>query len=278
MRIKKLLVLLFVFGMFFIGCDFVSDENETSTKGESSSGGTTKNYLSESVWTDGKFSKDGQIDTYYISVNKGVRYFIYMNNAYGGDRTKTAQTGLKISHSDGTIINDSYNNVANCWAAPYTFVAPSTGTITITAASYYNYNWERGTGTYAIKYTSRSEYDVLSEGEWKNDNIIANGQTNKYSINVTFGMRYSIWLNDAYEGDGSKTANRIGLTIMYSQDSNSDNPVICNNYNNAYGLYAKPYTFTAPSTGTIIVTAASYYNYSWEKGTGTYAIKYTSTY
>lgn len=274
MRIKKILILLFVLNSFLLGCDFASDENKTSSEGNSS----VKNYLSENVWTDGSISKDGQIKNYYISVTKGTRYFIYMNNEYDGDRTKTAYTGLKISYSDGTIINDSYNNVANCWAAPYTFVAPSAGTVTITAASYYNYDWERGTGTYAIKYTSRSEYDVLSEGEWKNDNIIANGQTNKYSINVTFGMRYSIWLNDAYEGDGSKTANRIGLTIMYSQDSNSDNPVICNNYNNAYGLYAKPYTFTAPSTGTIIVTAASYYNYSWEKGTGTYAIKYTSTY
>ena len=95
-------------------------------------------------------------------------------------------------------------------------------------------------------------------------------------MQVTSGTKYSIYVNDKNDGDGTKTASQIGLTIIYSQDSNSDNPIICNNYSNATKLYAKPYTFTAPSTGTVIITAASKRSYDWEKGTGTYAIKYTS--
>lgn len=109
MRIKKILILLFVLNCFLLGCDFASDENKTSSEGNSS----VKNYLSENVWTDGSISKDGQIKNYYISVTKGTRYFIYMNNAWSGDRTKTAYTGLKISHSDGTIICSSYDNAKN---------------------------------------------------------------------------------------------------------------------------------------------------------------------
>ncbi|MBD5447397.1 MAG: hypothetical protein HDR32_06580 [Treponema sp.] len=265
-----------IFGLVLISCDTVSDESETSAKGESSSGGTSKNYLSESVWTDGKFSKDGQIDTYRISVNKGVRYFIYMNNAYDGDRTKTAQSGLKITHGDGTIICSSYNNAKNLYSKPYTFSASSTGTITITVASYkdgYYGGWEQNTGTYAIKYTSRPECDKLFEGVWQDDIIIAEGQTNKYSINVINETRYFIYMNNAYDGDGIKTA-QSGLKITHG-----DGTIICGSYGSAESLYAKPYTFTVSSTGTITITVASYkdgYYGGWEQNTGTYAIKYTS--
>ena len=232
--------------------------------------------LSNGEWKEDRIIANGQTNKYSIEVSKGTRYFVYLNDADDGDGTKTADMGLKIYHSDGTAISSSYSSVQSCWEKPFTFLAPSDGTITITAASYGGFSgWEYGVGTYAIRCTSRPEYDALSDGEWKNDSIIATGQTNKYSINVVAGTQYSIYLNDGYEGDGSKTANRIGLKIIYTQDSNSDNPVICNNYSNACKLYVKPYTFTAPSTGTIIITAAVYSS-GWEKGIGTYAIKYMS--
>ncbi|MDE6244162.1 MAG: hypothetical protein K2M50_00725 [Treponemataceae bacterium] len=241
--------------------------------------------LSEDEWKEDKIIADGQTNKYRIAVSEGSRYFIYMNNAWSGDKTKSAYTGLKISYSDGTVINGDYSNIIDHYSAPYTFVASSTGIVIITVAAneysnssylYLYKGWERGTGTYAVKYTSRPGYDTLSEGEWKEDKIISNGQTNKYHLQVTSGTKYSIYVNDKNDGDGTKTASQIGLTIIYSQDSNSDNPIICNNYSNATKLYAKPYTFTAPSTGTITLAAASYRDYyGWEKGTGTYAIKYT---
>ena len=232
--------------------------------------------LVEDVWQNDIIISDGQTNKYSINVINETRYFIYMNNAYNGDGIKTAQTGLKISHSDGTIINGSYGNITKRYSAPYTFTVSNAGTITITVASYRDfYGWEKNTGTYSIKYTSRPEYIALSEDMWKDDSIIAEGQTNKYSINVIAGKQYFIYLNNAYEGDGTKTA-QTGLRILYGQNSHSDNPIICNNYSNATKLYAKPYTFTAPSTGTITLAAASYRDYyGWEKGTGTYAIKYT---
>ena len=241
--------------------------------------------ISEDEWKEDKIIARGQTNKYRIAVSEGTRYFIYMNNAWSGDKTKSAYTGLKISYSDGTVINGDYSNIIDHYSAPYTFVASSTGTVIITMAAneysnqhymYWGDGWERGTGTYAIKYASRLGYDTLSEDEWKEDKIISNGQTNKYHLQVTSGTKYSIYVNDKNDGDGTKTASQIGLTIIYSQDSNSDNPIICNNYSNATKLYAKPYTFTAPSTGTVIITAASKRSYDWEKGTGTYAIKYTS--
>lgn len=230
--------------------------------------------LSKGQWKDDKIIADGQTNKYIIEVSEKTRYFIHLNDTDDGDGTKTADMGLKIYHNDGTTISGSYSSVQDCWKKPFTFLASGSGTITITAAAY-DYGWEEGVGTYAIKYATRPEYDTLYAGEWKNDSIITDGQTNKYLINVIEGTQYFIYLNDKYEGDGSKTANEIGLKIMYTQDSNSDNPVICSSYSNACKLYSKPYPFTAPSTGTVAITAASYAS-GWERGIGTYAIKYTS--
>lgn len=230
--------------------------------------------LSEGQWKDDKIIATGQTNKYLIEVSEKTRYFVHLNDIDDGDGTKTADIGLKIYHNDGTTISSSYSSVQDCWKKPFTFLASGSGTITITAAAYAS-GWEHGVGTYAIKYTARPEYDTLYERVWKDDSIITDGQINKYLINVIEGIQYSIYLNDKYEGDGSKTANEIGLKIMYTQDSNSDNPVICSSYSNACKLYSKPYTFTAPSTGTVAITAASYAS-GWERGIGTYAIRYTS--
>ncbi|MBD5406713.1 MAG: hypothetical protein HDR56_03730 [Treponema sp.] len=260
-----------IFGLVFAGCDSVSEESDDiGNVGNSDGSQTSGNYLSESVWTDGKISKDGQTNEYHIAVSEGSRYFIYMNNAWDGDKTKSAYTGLKISFSDGTMICSQYGNADELYAKPYTFTVSRAGVVTITAASYRNYSgWEKGTGTYAIKYTSRPGYDTLSEGEWKEDKIIAGGQTNNYRIAVSEGARYFIYMNNARDGDGIKSA-QTGLKITHS-----DGTKINGDYNNATKLFSAPYTFIASSTGTVTITVAASSGFLWEKGTGTYAIKYT---
>lgn len=176
-------------------------------------------------------------------------------------------------HSDGTVISSDYGNAYGLYERPFSFVASSSGTVTVTAASTRRYySWETGTGTYGIKYTSRPKYNVLYEGQWKDDEILADGQTNRYVINVTAGTKYFIYLNDAYKGDSTKTAERIGLKIYYSDDT-----VINGEYSNAVGLFEEPFTFTAERNGMVVITAASrwIWNGNWEQGIGTYAIRYT---
>ena len=76
-----------------------------------------------------------------------------------------------------------------------------------------------------------------------------------------------------------KSAN-IAFQVFYTKDSNVDNPIICNDYNETNCCYAKPYSFTAPSDGTITIATEAYlsgYGNGWGTGTGTYAIKYTVT-
>ena len=253
----------------FAGCNQNAEED-----GESGGGGdSSATRLVENAWTDGKISKEGQVKKYTVDVTKGTRYFIWLNDSEEGDRTKTANAGLKISHEDGTVIRDSYTSWL--YTKPLTFSASSTGTVTITVAAY-DWGWEKGTGTYAIRYTSRSEYDTLTEEKWKDDSIIATGQTNKYTFTAAEKTRYFIYLNDTDAGSGitTKTAD-VGLKIAHS-----DGSVICDNYDSADSLYSEPYTFISSIYDTITITVASHSGGwatgSWETGTGTYAVKYTS--
>lgn len=226
--------------------------------------------LEENKPVDGTISKDGQIRKYSFQVIKGSRYFIYLNDSSDGDRTKTADAGMIISHSDGTTICSNYRNSDNCYAKPFTFSAAASGVVTITVASYYNYDWERGTGTFGIKYTSRPEYDMLEEGIWFDDKIIAEGQTNKYIVQGQDKTRYFIYLADTDAGSAitNKTAD-VGLKIFLS-----DGTYICDNYNTTSNCYVYPYSFVTTNNQTIKIIAASYYNYDWERGIGSYAIRY----
>ena len=265
-----------IFGLVFAGCDSVSEESDDiGNVGNSDGSQTSGNYLSESVWIDGKISKDGQTNEYHIAVSEGSRYFIYMNNAWDGDKTKTAYTGLKISFSDGTMICSQYGNADELYAKPYTFTVSRAGVVTITvAANSFSSGvpsaWGKGAGTYAIKYTSRREVDTLFEDVWQNDIIISDGQTNKYSINAVGETRYFIYMNNAWDGDKTKSAY-TGLKISFS-----DGTIINGDYSNITERYSAPYTFTVSNAGTITIAAASKDGYGWEHGTGTYAIKYTS--
>lgn len=226
--------------------------------------------LEENKPVDGTISKDGQIRKYSFQVIKGSRYFIYLNDTSDGDRTKTADAGMIISHSDGTTICSNYRNAEKCYTKPFTFSAAASGVVTITVASYYNYDWERGTGTFGIKYTSRSEYDMLEEGIWFDDKIIAEGQTNKYIVQGQDKTRYFIYLADTDAGSAitNKTAD-VGLKIFLS-----DGTYICDNYNTTSNCYVYPYSFVTTNNQTIKIIAASYYNYDWERGIGSYAIRY----
>lgn len=284
--VKVQLLLAFVLGLVLAGCDFVSDDEDEKSGGSGNSSGNEGSsqgvpVLVEGEWTNGTISKDGQTDRYSINVAARTRYFIHLNDTDDGDGTKTADIGLKIYHSDGTTISGNYSSVQDCWKKPFTFLASGSGTITITAAAYAS-GWEHGVGTYAIKYTTRPEYDTLYEGVWKDDSIIVPGQTNKYSITVQKGMKYFIWLNDAGDGNDTKTAD-VGLKIVYSQEYHNENSVICGSYGDADCLWSKPFIFEAPIDGVIIITTAAtivnnsiWHNYKWGEHTGTYAIKYTA--
>ena len=265
---KAVALFAMAIGLAFVSCNQDAEDEGDGSGGSSS--GTTR--LVENVWTDGRISKEGQIKKYTVSVTKGTRYFIWLNDSGDGDRTKDADVGLKISHEDGTVICNSYNDANSLYTKPLTFSASSTGTVTITAAAHGSWDWEKGTGTYAIKYTSRSESDEIFEESWKDDSIIATGQTNKYTFSAAEKTRYFIWLDDIDAGSGitSKTAD-IGLKISYS-----DGSLICDNYSSASSLYSKPYTFVTSDSDTITITAAAHGSWDWEKGIGTYAIRYTS--
>lgn len=87
---KKLSFLALVLGLVFSGGgNSGSDDDEDEKSNEPVQ-------LYENVWADGTISEDGQTDLYLITVTQGTRYFVYLNDMYDGNGTKTAEKiGLK---------------------------------------------------------------------------------------------------------------------------------------------------------------------------------------
>lgn len=243
--------------------------------------------LTEGETKDDNFIVHGQENKYSISVSKGTRYFIYLKD--GDDREKAAynvRKHVRIDPGNNTTISNDCRNIEK---GLYTFCATSNGTVTITTESYPGDNLEH-VGTYAIKYTSRPEYEVLTEGESKSDEIIIKGQLNTYLIdNVIEGTRYFIYVYD--RNNGENTAN---MFLDMSDQISSYNPKRVLNYDikgiPSYGVRTRPYLFIAKEDGTVTITAASneYTERSFDSvngtyglehkigGIGTYAIKYTT--
>ena len=78
---------------------------------------------------------------------------------------------------------------------------------------------------------------LSSTNEWVNGNFTKEGQIKTYTLHVTKGTRYFIYLNDCDDGDSTKTAN-VGMKI-----SHDDGTEICKNYGDAGNCYSSPFTF-----------------------------------
>ena len=109
---------------------------------------------------------------------------------------------------------------------------------------------------------------LSSTNDWVYGNFKKEGQIKTYTLHVTKGTRYFIYLNDSSDGDSTKTAN-VGMKI-----SHDDGTVICNYYGDADNCFSKPFSFSASNNGVVTISVAAYY-YGWEKGTGTYGINTT---
>ena len=130
---------------------------------------------------------------------------------------------------------------------------------------YVSVNFNRGIGSGAFT-TSRplppgySSATTLTSGQWANNNFPSSSGNHWYSFNVTTGTRYYFWINDGYEGDGSKTAD-VYVDAYYE---NGDYAFDCDdNWN-------YPEQFVAEYTGKVYVLVKPY-------NAGTYAIVYSTS-
>ena len=99
----------------------------------------------------GKWIHSGVTDTngiilYSFSVKKGETYYIWTNDDYDGDGSKSVDIIFSI-FDDKHV----YGHGDDHWTRPYVFTALDSGKVTIAVTSYYT-----DTGTFGIAYSTAS--------------------------------------------------------------------------------------------------------------------------
>jgi hypothetical protein len=104
----------------------------------------------------------------------------------------------------------------------------------------------------------------LTDGEWHDGNITVSGPQ-YYRFSVVSGENYEVYWNDRDQGNGSKNLD-IKVSAYYETGEYSI-------FSGVDRGYYTPQTFTATSSGEVILKVEPYSSLS----TGTYAVKYGST-
>jgi DNA polymerase III delta prime subunit len=216
--------------------------------------------LENDEWEDGNITESIKENWYSFSVKSGVQYYLWVNDRYkGDDSTKTTAVNASAFYDNGDMIVTA---TIYSYDWPLNFTAHLTGTV------YIRVYGDRG--TYGIVYSNSSKRpgwdpfnpSLLEANKWKNDSITESIKENWYSFPVEIGTQYYFWLNDRYDGDGTKTL------VAHARGFNRHGE----NIFNAISSWRRPETFTASSTGTVYVMVHS--DYSGE--TGTFGIVYST--
>jgi len=106
--------------------------------------------LTENIWVDGSIttSANGSAVWYSFNVTSENTYYIWFNDGYDGDGTKTLDITVNIVSSNGSFLGERDSG----WSIPVGFTAGSSGTRKLRVIPYENGD----TGTYAIAYTANS--------------------------------------------------------------------------------------------------------------------------
>jgi len=158
--------------------------------------------LTANTWKDGSITTADSALWYSFNVTSGNTYYVWVNDCWSGDKTKTAD--VKISawyNSGGTSIfseKDFFQSGNDRqWLPPESFIAASSGTVKIKVEVCYD---DDDIGTFAIVYSTSSARPSL--------------QVATYTPNITEGARATTAVGDTYEltvaGGGSGTKKSTG--------------------------------------------------------------------
>jgi DNA replication protein DnaC len=229
--------------------------------------------LKENKWRNDSISKKNNEVWYSFNVTQGNEYFIWLNNSSEGDGTKTLSPNVIHLYSNGDNIynrdNTFFYDYKWFWNRPRSFTAKSTDSVYIKVLP----DKSDYTGTYGIAYSTTSNRPKwtppfnpkhLTDKKWINSNISIINRKNWYSFNVTQGNEYYIWVNNSYEGDGTKTLY-AEVTALYN---NGDSIFF-----QEKGMWNEPQSFIAESTGKVYVGVFPFLYFD----TGTYSIAYSTS-
>jgi hypothetical protein len=105
--------------------------------------------LTAGIWANGSVPSADSVVWCSFNVTGGTTYYIWWNDKYQGDNTKTADVEVSAYYSNGTRI---FEEEDSGWNYPESFTASSSGTVKIKVAPYFS----SATGTFAIVYSTSS--------------------------------------------------------------------------------------------------------------------------
>jgi len=122
--------------------------------------------LNADLWVNGEITEEYAVDWYSINVTAEEMYFLWWNNGFYGDGSKTLGTDVYAYTEDMDIIPliSCYNNNPEnerAWDDPVYFIAKENGTVYIKIRAYGG-GWS--IGTYAVSYSTDYNWHNNSGG------------------------------------------------------------------------------------------------------------------
>jgi hypothetical protein len=240
--------------------------------------------LTAGTWANGSVPLASSVVWYSFNVTSGTTYYVWWNDYYGGDDTKTADVEVSAYYSNGTRI---FEEEDSGWSYPESFTASSSGTVKIKVEPYhYHYvSSPEKTGTFAIVYSTSSTRPgaggggdnpgtggsgteanpiPLTAGTWADGSVPSGSSVVWYSFSVTGGTTYYVWWNDGYGSDGTKTLD-VKVSAYYSSGTS-----LFTGIDSGWSSYQ---SFSASSSGTIKIKVEPYSS----GNTGTFAVVYSTS-
>jgi len=216
--------------------------------------------LTKGVWKDGTIVNDGDQIWYSVEVTSGKTYYLYQNDAYRGDGTKTADISVSGKYENSSTYEFGFSTFGVEPDGKYNvdaevFVANKSGTFLLLVQEALWPITDGETGTFAIYFDDKtlvsaplgSEQNpfVLTAGDWANldseytyddeDFLVFSERSTTaeiwFEFEVEEGEEYSVfWLDDFADGNGECDADIRVTGYLNTSTSPITIPETYNNY------------------------------------------------
>lgn len=156
----NLMLLLAICVLFSVGCTHSPGYNYEEENGNSNSSGNNEEpninndgsskskaiLLAENIWIDGNIKIPNGESWYSFDADAEIAYYVWWNDSYYGDDTKTADVQVIAYDENRTeLFNES-----SAWGTPKNINLISSSTIYLRVIS-------RGVGTFSVVYSTENE-------------------------------------------------------------------------------------------------------------------------
>jgi hypothetical protein len=213
--------------------------------------------LVENEWANGKLTNRDSVDVYTIAVTEGTTYYLWWNDSSDGPdpKNKTGDVDVRVDYSNGDTILAWLDHG---WTYSRPFTAARNDTVYVSVRPHGGSEDDSYLGTYGIVFSTGDTRPEIAEippddpvplsaGVWEDGRLTKTDGVDVYTIDVTGGVSYYVWWNDAFDGPHPK--NKIGDVDVRAIYDNGGETI----FTWTGDGWTDPQSFTAAHTGTVYV-------------------------